>query len=241
VLIVNQAFARRYFATTTAIGRRVRVGGRWSTVVGLARDSKYYYPTEAPRPYVYLSSRQADLPADVAFYVRTAGDPTDAIATLRREAAALDPAATAFDAMPLADYVDAPLFPQRMAAGLLSVLGALALALAAVGLYSVMTYVVSQRTHELGIRMALGARPADVLGMVIRQGMILAAGGLAVGVAAALAAARLVQSALINVSPADPVVFAGTALFLGTVALLACSVPAHRATRVDPNTALHDQ
>lgn len=241
VLIVNVAFARRYFAGTNPIGRRIRAGGRWCAVIGLVRDSKYYYPTEAPRPYFYASSGQADLPADVAFYLRTTGDPKDTIATLRREAAAVDPAAAAFDSMPLADYVDAPLFPQRIAAGLLSVLGALSLILAALGLYSVMTYAVSQRIPELGIRMALGARPIDVLGMVIRQGMRLAAGGLVVGLVAALAAARLVQGALINVSPADPYVFAGAALFLGIVALLACYVPARRATRVDPITALHYQ
>jgi predicted permease len=241
VLIVNETFARRYFAGTNPVGRRIRARGTWFTVIGLARDSKYYYPTEAPRPYFYASSGQADLPADVVFYVRTAGDPENAIATLRREAAAVDPAAAAFDAMPLADYVEAPLFPQRIAAGLLSVLGALSLILAAVGLYSVMTYTVTQRTPELGIRMALGARPGDVLGMVIRQGMVLAAGGLAVGLAAALAAARLVRGALINVSPADPLVFAGAAFFLGTVALLACYVPARRATRVDPVTALRCQ
>jgi len=157
---------------------------------------------------------------------------------LRRDAAAIDPEVGAFEAMPLADYIAAPLFPQKIAASLLSVLGALSLLLAAVGLYSVMAYAVSQRRNEIGIRMALGARVGDVLGMVMRQGMLLTAAGLAAGLVAALATAHLVGRMLVNVSASDPLIFSGSAVFLGMVALLACYLPARRATRVDPMTAL---
>lgn len=173
------------------------------------------------------------------FYLSTS--PDQMAATLRREAAAIDPNAGAFDAMPLAEYIDAPLFPRRIAASLLSALGVLSMLLAAVGLYSVMAYAVSQRTHEIGIRMALGARPRDVLGMVVRQGMVLTLAGLAAGVAVALAATRLVASMLVNVSATDPLVFAGAALFLGLVAVAASFLPARRATRIAPILALRHQ
>ncbi|MDP3000117.1 MAG: ABC transporter permease [Bryobacterales bacterium] len=241
VLIVNQAFARRFFKDRNPIGRKIHAWGKWRTVVGLVKDTKQYTLIEAPRPYLYAPAQQIAAPPVIAFYVRTAGNPDQMTATLRREAAAIDPNAGAFDAMPLAEYIAAPLFPQRMAASLLSALGVLSMLLAAVGLYSVMAYAVSQRTHEIGIRMALGARPGDVLGMVVRQGMALTAAGLAVGVGVALAATHLVASMLVNVSATDPLVFAGAALFLGLVALAASFLPARRATRIDPIFALRHQ
>ena len=241
VLIVNQSFARRYFAGRDPLGRKVRAWGKWFTVAGLVQDSKYYYLSEPPRPYFYAPLQQTSVPAGVAFYVRTAGPPVEALATLRREAAAIDPDAAAFDALPLSEYISAPLFPQKIAASLLSVLGMMSLLLAAVGLYSVMAYAVSQRTHEIGIRMALGAQPPDVLGMVLRQGLVLTAAGLVAGLAAALAATRLVAGMLANVSATDPLIFAAASLFLGLVALPSSYFPARRATKVDPIIALrHD-
>jgi predicted permease len=241
VVIVNQSFARRFFKDRNPIGRKIRAWGKWATVVGLVKDTKQYTLIEPPRPYFYASAQQIAAPPVIAFYVRTTGHPDQMTAALRREAAAIDPNAGAFDAMPLAEYIAAPLFPQRMAAGLLSALGALSMLLAAVGLYSVMAYAVSQRTHEIGIRMALGARPGDVLGMVVRQGMVLTLKGLAAGVGVALAATSLVASMLVNVSATDPLVFAGAALFLGLVALAASFLPARRATRIDPVFALRHQ
>jgi predicted permease len=251
VMIVNQTFARRFFSDGNPIGRRVHGWGDWFTVVGEVKDSKYNYLTEGPTPYFYVPFRQV-YRADMAlgFYVRTAGDLNGAVATLRREVRGIDPNVAVFGAMPLSEFISASLYPQKIAASLLSVLGILSLVLAAVGLYSVMAYSVTQRTHELGVRMALGARPADVLGLVVRQGMSLTLAGLLVGVGLALAMARSVSSvnvaasamgsnsALLGGSATNPVIYLGAALFLSSIAALASYIPARRATKVDPMVAL---
>ena len=239
VMIVNETFARRYFGGGYPIGRRVRGWGEWFTVVGVAKDSKYHRPNEAPQPYFYVPFKQvyrADL--GIAVYVRTAGDPSQALGTLRHEVRAMDPNVSVYDAMPLTEYISASLFVQKIAAWLLGALGLVALVLAAVGLYSVMAYSITQRTHEIGIRVALGATSGDVLGLVVRQGMGLTVVGLVVGVAAAAAVTRLAAGLLVNVSATDPAIFGGAAAFLAAVALLASCVPAVRATRIDPNRAL---
>jgi predicted permease len=242
VMIVNQAFARRFFAGRNPIGRKVRGWGQWFTVVGLARDSRYNNVAEAPLPFFYVPFRQvyrADM--NIAFYMRTASDPNRALPALRAAARSLDPNVGVFDAMPLAEYTAASLYPQKVAATLLGVLGALSLLLAALGLYSVMAYMVRQRTHEVGIRMALGARPGDVLRAVVGRGMLLAAAGLAAGAAGALVSTQLVRGVLVGISPTDPRVFLGAAVFLATVAALASFVPARHATRVDPIRALRHE
>ena len=239
VMIVNETFARRYFSGGYPIGRKVHGWGEWFTVVGVAKDSKYHRPNEAPQPYFYVPFKQvyrADM--GIAVYVRTAGDPNQALSTLRREVRAMDPNVSVYDAMPLTEYISASLMVQKIAASLLGVLGMVALVLAAVGLYSVMAYSITQRTHEIGIRVALGAKSSDVLGLVVRQGMVLTLAGLAVGTMAAAAVTRLVSGLLVNVSARDPLIFGGAALFLAAVALAASYVPALRATRIDPNTAL---
>lgn len=241
VAIVNEPFARRYFAGRNPVGHKIHAMGKWLTVVGLVKGSKYYILTEPPRPYFYVPFRQVPAPEDIVFYVRSAGDPVNTISTLRREAVSVDPNAGVFDAMPLSDYIGAPLFPQRFAASLLSALGAMSLLLAAVGLYSVMAYAVSQRTHEIGIRLAMGARPNDVLAMVIGKGIVLTAAGMLVGLAAALAGARLVAGMLANVSTSDPLIFIVTSLFIVCVALLATYLPARRASKVDPIVALRNR
>ncbi len=238
VIVVNQSFARRFFAGANPLGRKVRAWGQWFTVVGLARDSKYYRLSEPPRPYFFACMEQQEPDREIDFYVRTAGTPDEALRTLRREAAAVDPEVGAFEAMPLAEYIAGPLFPQKIAASLLSVLGALSLLLAGVGLYSVMAYAVSQRRNEIGIRMALGAPAGDVLTMIMRQGLTLTAAGLGAGLLAALGATHLVGSMLTSVSATDPAIFCGAMAFLGAVALLASYLPARRATKVDPMTAL---
>ena len=239
VVIVNETFARRYFNGTSPVGRRVRCFGEWATVVGLAKDGKYFNVAEAPRPHFFAPfRRQARARQQLYFFSKVDGPAEVAIAGLRHEVAAVDPTATAFDAMPLTEWTEVTLLPQKVAANLLAALGLIALMLAAVGLYSVMAYAVTQRTQEIGVRMALGAQPRNVLSEVLRRGMILTATGLVVGIAAALAVTPLVASMLVNVSATDLGTFAGCALFLLSIALLASFLPARRATKVDPMVAL---
>jgi putative ABC transport system permease protein len=240
VIIINQTFAKKYFAGKDPIGRRVRVSDTWATVVGIVRDSKYRNPSEGPTPFFYGPFRQIYYSGYTPFfYLRISGNMEDARAALRREVATLAPASGLYNMAPLSDYTEGGLFAERIVAGLFSVLGMLALVLAAVGLYSVLAYAVSQRAHEFGIRMALGAPRRAVLGLVLREGLVLALPGLAAGVAAAMAGARLVSSKLnLPLGLAEPSVFVWAALVVVAVTLLASYVPAHRATKVDPMTAL---
>ncbi|HYK21631.1 MAG TPA: FtsX-like permease family protein, partial [Pyrinomonadaceae bacterium] len=187
--------------------------------------------------YIFLPYLQNPQPA-MALHVRTSGNPGELAAAVRREVEALDPNLPAFNVMSLADNIDISLFPARFGAVLLGVFGFLALLIASIGIYGVMSYGVSERTQEMGIRMALGARASDVLRLVISQGMWLAVIGVAIGVGLALSVTRVVKSYLYDVSVTDPVTFIGIALLLIGVALLACYVPARRATKVDPLEAL---
>ena len=238
VMVVSQTFARRFFGSRYPIGQHVHGWGRWFEVVGVVKDSKYETLGEAARPFFYVAFRQVyreDM--GISFYVRTAGDPQQAVEPLRRVVRSLDPDAGVFDSMPMAEYINAALFTEKLAATMLAVLGAVALLLAALGLYGVMAYSVERR-HEIGIRIALGARPGDVVGMVVKQGMALTLIGLALGLLGAIAITRLVAAALVEVSATDPLVFAGAILFLAAVAALASYVPARLAAGIDPNQAL---
>ena len=238
VMIVNQAFAKRFFSGQSPLGHKVRARGKWCRVVGLARDSKYFSPAEAPSPHFYLAFQQFyEGSPELYFLVRT-GKPAQAIPLLRRAVAETDPNAAAFHAMPLAEYTEVATFGQKVAANLMGALGLMCLLLAAMGLYSVMSYTVSQRIPEIGIRMAMGARPRNVIAMVVRQGMALALAGMAAGTVAAFATTRLVASMLFRVDAADPATFVLAGLFLSAVALLAAWLPAFRATRIDPMQAL---
>ena len=197
---------------------------------------------EAPRPHYFVPCRQqGNDTGQLFFFIRTAGQAAPVMAGLHREAAAVDINAGAFDVMPLSEWTGITLLPHKAAAALAAGLGGISLLLAAIGLYSVMAYAVSQRTQEIGIRMALGARPRDVLGDVLLRGMSLTLAGVAAGMAAALAVARLVAGMLVKVSANDPIAFVGGALFLTLVALLASYLPARRATRVDPMAALRSE
>jgi len=242
VMIVNQEFVRRFLANRSVIGRKVHGWGEWFTIVGVAKDSKYHRVTESPQPYFYIPIRQIFRPEyGLTFHVRTSGSMSEAIAALRREAAAIDPALTIFDAEPMTEYVAASLFGAKIAASLLSVLSGLGLLLAAIGLYSVMAYAVAQRTSEIGIRVTLGAQPADIARLVIRQGIVFALMGLLMGSLAAAALARVVSAMLVGVSPADPLVYAVAAAFTMLVTLASAAIPAWRALRVDPAVALRWQ
>jgi predicted permease len=243
VAIVNQAFARRFFGGRSPIGRRIGgIGGRWTTIVGLAKDSKYRTLTEAPTPYFYMPFRQQHGGEFwIAFFVRTVGPFSGGVSMIRREAAAIEPNAGESEVIPFEEHLAAALYPQKVAATLLTVLGAVALLLAAVGIYGVLAYTVSQREHEFGIRMALGSRPRALVGVVLRQSMTLTGAGLLCGAAAAAAATRLASGLLVNVSAGDPMIFAGAALFLAVLALAASYFPARRAAKVDPAIALRQQ
>jgi predicted permease len=243
VIIVNQTFARRYFPGQDPIGRKVCVSGTWSTIVGLAKDSKYRNPPEGPTAFFYEPFRQMFFSGHSNFFfIRAAGGLDAARAALRREVAALDPNTGLYEASTLAEQTQFSLFAERLAAGLLSILAMLALAMAAVGLYSVVAYAMSERTQEIGIRMALGAQPREVVGMILRSGLSMALAGLAAGVVAAIAAVPLVSRTLdIPVRDADPLVFAAAPLFLLLIAFLACYLPARRATRVDPIATLRSE
>ena len=242
VAIVNQTFARRYFAGGDPVGHRIGGPGHWITVVGMVKDSKYRFLTEASIPYVYVPySQWHGEQFWMAFFIRTLGPARDRIATVRREATGLEPASGAFPIMPFEDHVSEALFPQRVPAALLSVLGVMAILLAALGLYGVLAFAVGQRAQEFGIRVALGAQTRDVLGLVIRQGMLLTLAGLVVGAALALTAARLVSGMLVNLSATDPFILAGAGVFLTLVAFLATWLPARSATRLDPIASLRRQ
>jgi predicted permease len=239
VMIVNQEFVRRFFPNRNPIGHTVRGWGEWFTVVGVVKNSKYHRVTESPQPYFYIPIRQVFRPEyGLTFHVRTNGSVNEAIVALRREAAAIDPSLTIFDAEPMTEYISASLFGAKIAANLLSVLSGLGLLLAAIGLYSVMAYSVAQRTREIGVRVTLGAQPRDILQLVVRQGMKFALAGLVIGTVVAAALARLLSSVLVAVSPYDPLVFALAAVFTILIVLAAAMIPARRALLVDPASAL---
>jgi ABC-type antimicrobial peptide transport system permease subunit len=211
----------------------------WFTIVGVARDSKYHRVTENPQPYFYIPIRQVFRPEyGLTFHVRTSGSVNEAIASLRREAAAIDPAITIFDAQSMSEYISASLFGAKITADLLSLLSAIGLFLAAMGLYGVMAYSVAQRTREFGVRVAMGARQSDILGLILRESARLTLLGTAVGLVLAAVSTRVVANQMYQVSPLDPLTFCGVGLVLMVVAFSASYVPAWRAARVDPIVAL---
>ncbi len=242
VMIVNQEFLRRFLPSRNPIGQKVRGWGQWFSVIGVVRDSKYHTVTENPMPYFYVPIRQVFRPEmGLNFYVRTSAPLDDAIAALRREARATDPNVAVFEAMPLAEFIGGSLFGQKVAATLLSVLAGIAVLLAAIGLYGVLAYSISERTREIGIRMALGAQPRSLLRMILKEALLLTAGGLAAGVAVAIVLARAVSRTLVSVSPYDAQVYASVAAFLIATAVIAGSLPALRTMRTDPIEALRSE
>jgi predicted permease len=241
VIIVNETFANRFFHGRDPIGRKVGLEGDTVTVVGLAKDSKYHTPVEGPTPFFYIPFRQWFAPGlNFSVLLKTTRDPLEMTPILRREALALNQDAV-FSTQLLSDATDRSLFAQRAAASLLGVVGGISMLLAAVGLYSVMSYAVSQRTQEMGVRVALGAQPGNLLAMVLREGLRLTVPGLLAGGLIAVMAGRVAGAALVNVSPSDPLTFLLAAVFLAMVATVASFVPALRAMRVDPITALRNE
>lgn len=238
VVIINETMARTYWPGQDPIGRRLRFSGPdepLREVVGVAADGKYRQLTERPRPYMFLPFAQHYRSAR-SLVVRSA-DAAGAVATVRREVRALDPVMPILETKTMAQHMERAYLGPRLSAMLIGPAALLALIIAAIGLYGVMAYAVSQRTRELGIRMAVGASPRDIVGLVLRQGLVLTGIGLTLGLLGAVAAARLVANLLFGVSPSDPATFVLVPAILLAVAAVATYVPARRALAVDPLVA----
>ncbi len=243
VVIVNETMAKKFWPGEEALGKRFHFHGEpqvWNEVIGIARDSKYITLGEDPMPMMYLAVEQHYESARTLF-VRTSGDPDRLVGLVRPQVQSLDKNLPLTNVGTVRERIGQALWAARMGAGLLAIFGFLAVVLAAMGIYGVLMYSVSQRTQEIGIRMAMGARPADVLQLVLRQGMLPVVLGVALGLAVSAGLARLVSGLVTGVSAIDPVTFIGVSLLLAGVALVASWVPARRAARVDPLIALRSE
>lgn len=240
VAIVNETMAGQFWKDKSPIGQRIQVKGRWMQIVGVAKDSKYQSMREQAKPFFYVVGRQ-NANSGGNLEIRTPLSPETIAAALAREVQALDGNLALYEVITLQEQVDRSTSAQKVAVTLLAVLGGVALLLAAIGLYGVMSYAVSQSTRELGLRMALGARAADLLRLVMSQGLLLTAIGVVLGLAAALGLTRLLGSYLFKVSPRDPLAFGSAFAVMLAAALAACLLPAWRATRTDPMSALREE
>jgi len=246
VVIVNETLARRFWPGENPIGKRLReftdrgAPRPWFEVVGIARDSKYATVGEDPKPFMYRPMAQDYTPAGTVM-VKTRGNAADALPLVRAAVADIDPNMALFSVMTLDSATSISLLPVKVAATVAGTLGVLALILGAIGLYGVMSYLVRQRTREIGIRMALGAERGTVVGLVTGHGMRWTGIGLVLGLAASFAVAKLIGGFLYGVGPADPTAFVGIALLLIGTAYVACYIPARRASRIDPLVALREE
>jgi predicted permease len=238
VVIINETMAKRFWPDQDPIGKRFKFFGQdaFQQVIGVARDSKYNFIGEDPTPYIYQATEQVYQP-QVSLLVKAA-NPSAVLGTVHGEIQQLDRHMPLTGVFTLTDIFGQSLWAPRMGASLLLIFAALSLVLAVVGIYGVMAYAVNQRTREIGIRMALGADRSAVLRMVVLQALRLTLLGVAVGLAAAFAASRLIANLLINVSPTDVVTFVAVPVVLSLAALAASYIPARRATRIDPMIAL---
>ena len=237
VVIVNQRFVERFWPDGNAVGRTVRVGGEDRTIIGVVPTGKYSRLGEDPTAFAYFPQAQM-WRSEMVMHVRSSGDPAALIPQVRGEVAALDQDMPVSDMQTMTSHLGLALLPARLAGTVLGIFGALGLMLAAVGMYGVMSYAVTQRTREIGIRMAIGAARGEVVRMVMRQGLALVAIGGAVGLAAAFGAARLLRSVLYGSGAMDPLTFGAVPLVLVGVAALAIWVPARRAASIDPVLAM---
>jgi len=242
--IVNETMARQFWPGQDPIGQRLRplemdaAPADAIVVVGVVRDSKYVTIGEEPRAFMFRPLGQEPT-LRVSLLVRSAGTPAaEVVASIKREIGALDGGLALFGVSSLDEAISISVLPARIAGGLLGVLGLLALALAALGVYGVLSFLVRARTREIGVRVAMGATPRTVVALVVRQAMVWTLTGMAIGVALALAASRLLGSLLYGISPTDPLTFGSVILLLGSVAAVAAVIPALRASRLDPLVAL---
>ncbi|HKG58481.1 MAG TPA: ABC transporter permease [Pyrinomonadaceae bacterium] len=243
VLVVNEEFAKRFFPNGDAIGKRIRLGKLtadfpWATIVGIVGDVRGFALDEPPLPTMYWPVAQIRATPSLAIVVRTESDPAALASAVRDAIGEIDQTQPIYDMQPLDQLVAKSLGQRRFTLMLMVLFGAIALVLSAIGIYGVMAFAVTQRTQEIGIRMALGASAIDVLRMVVGSGMFLALIGVVAGLIGAFALTRLMASLLFGVSPTDVVTFGLVTAGLLMVALLACYIPARRATKVDPLVAL---
>jgi putative ABC transport system permease protein len=244
VVVVNEAMARRFWPGQDAVGKRIRWGGwnppgGWLTIAGVVADVKFSSLEAESPPTVYMPVFQIPrIRRDAVFIARTTADPASLAAAMRREIAAVDADLPVYDVRTMNQVIAESVAQRRFTMGLLAIFAFTALGLAALGLYGVISYAVTQRTREIGLRMALGGRRSDVLGLVVGQGMKMAMIGALAGLLASLALARLMKGLLFGISASDPLTFIAVALLLTLVALVACWIPARRATKVDPMIAL---
>ena len=248
VAVINEAFARTYWPNDDAVGKHLKLNNArgtttkpsWTTVVGVIADARTESLAESSVPQIYVSVYQ-DRPKDLAIFLRGRLDSAATPAELREQIQLINPELPVFGARMLKDVVTASLSERRFSMEMVGLFALTALLLAGLGIYGVISYLVSERTHEIGIRLTLGAQSRNILRMVLRQGLGLAIAGAAVGLVCALIVSHLMAGLLYGVRPTDPLTFAGVALLLIGVALLACYIPARRAIRVDPLVALrHD-
>jgi putative ABC transport system permease protein len=239
-VVVNQAFLKRYFPQGEALGRRIIVATSNKApteIVGVVGDVRYNRMTAEPQPTVFLLHSQT--PRYISYLVvRVTADPTTLITAIRREIQEVDKTQAVAAIKTMEQYLSESVARPRLYAILLVLFASLALLLSAIGLYGLMAYTVSQRTHEIGIRVALGGQRRDIFKLVVGRGLLLALVGISIGLAGALALTRLLTSLLFSVRPTDPATFAGVLLLLVVVALVACYLPARRAMKVDPMMAL---
>jgi len=242
VAVISETMARRFWPGEDPIGKRFRISQfmNWSPyheVVGVVKDTRYHRLEQNPRPHLYVPLSQ-NFEVSTTALIRTATSPGRLMETVRRQVGALDASLPLPEVMTLSDHIRNSDSDQRLIAMLVSLSGLLALALASVGVYGLMSYAVTQRTHEVGIRMALGAARRDVLRLVMGEALVLALTGVAAGVIAALLLTRLITSQLYGVSTKDPLIFLLASVLLPLLALLASYLPARKAARVDPMVAL---
>jgi putative ABC transport system permease protein len=243
VVVVNEEFAKRFFPNGDPIGKRIRLGKLtaefpWATIVGIVGDVRGFALDEPPEPTMYWPVAQIRATPSLAIVVRTESEPAALAPAVRDAIREIDQTQPIYDMQPLDQLVAKSLGQRRFTLTLMVLFGVIALVLSAIGIYGVMAFAVTQRTQEIGIRMALGARATDVLKMVVGSGMLLAVIGVAVGLIGAFALTRLMASLLFGVSPTDLMTFGLVTAGLLIVALLACYIPARRATKVDPLVAL---
>jgi predicted permease len=240
VAVVNQEFVRRYWPGQDPIGKKLSADGMTFTVIGVARNSDYNDLHEATEPFFYVPIYQ-DYARGPIIHLRVAGDPLSYTGALEKAVHELNADMPVLDESTLATRVQVATTGSRIAGTFVGAFGVLALVLAAVGIYGVIAYTTRERTHEIGIRLALGAQRRDVLRLVLVQGMQMTTAGLALGLVLALMLTRFLQKILFGVTATDVITYAGVATLLAIVALAACWIPAWRAMRLDPMVALRYQ